>query len=256
MRRQELLRQQQEEAARQRELQDKAAQEQQLRAQETQIKELLERARRQLDAGSLSQPVGASAADSYRAILKLQPERPEALAGARRIASILAAEADNAEAAGDVVSAGQLLEQIESLQPALSQLPQLQARLQQLQATPINVSSRERSRLEKAARAIARAQEDLDRAATDSKAADRATNEYDRAVSASPRSPGLPSLKERLISAYADAVRTELGNNEVRSAARLIKMARRRGFVSEELMQLEAGLNSPPEERAVQAAEL
>jgi serine/threonine protein kinase len=213
-----------------------------LAAQETQIQNLLAAGKTQYAAGALWQPTGSSAADSYRAILKMQPQRAEALAGAQRLANVLADEAEDAEASGNLDSSRQLIDQVQSLQPTHPKLPALQARFQQLQSSPVALDARDRGRLEKAAKYVARAVEDLGRKPLDFKAMDDATDQYDKALSTAPKAPGLPSLKERLIAAYPIAVQTELDLHDTKRAQKLIGTAHKHNWLSPELDQLEATL--------------
>jgi len=229
-----------------RELQDAATQVGQRQAEELETQELLGDAQRAYAAGLLWRPVGASAADRYLAVLARQPQRPEALAGAQRLAGVLGAEAEASERAGDAATARQLIEEVRKLQPDLAQLPRLVARLQRLQETRIRPGARERNRLERVARFVASAQQNLDHVPVTYKTADVATREYDRAVAVRPDAPGLPSLKERLITAYVAAVHTELGDHDARKAAQLIAKARAHGFLSVQLEQLEASLPPVP----------
>jgi hypothetical protein len=211
---------------------------------QAQIQVLLVAAKNEYAAGALWQPNGANAADSYRDILKMQPEHAEALAGAQRVANILAAEAVQSESVGDIYTAKLLIDQIQSLQPGHPKLTELQARLQQLQTKPAVLDSRDRDRLQKASKYMARAEEDLGRTPLDFKAADDATDQYDKALAAAPMAPGLPSLKERLIAAYATATRTEVSNHQPKQALKLINSAHRRKWSSDELDQLEASLKT------------
>jgi hypothetical protein len=98
--------------------------------------------------------------------------------------------------------------------------------------------------LERAAKYIARAEEDLGRTPLDFKAADDATDQYDKALSAAPMAPGLPSLKERLIAAYATATQTEVSNHQPKQALKLINSAHKRNWSSDELDQLESSLKA------------
>jgi len=216
----------------------------QLQAQEGHIRELLSSAKSEFDAGALWQPSGASAADRYREILKLQPRRPEAVAGALRVANVLVSEAEGSEAAGDIYTSKLLVEQIQTLQPDHEKLGDLRARLEQLVANPVSLSQRDRARLEKAAKYIARAEADLGHQPLDYPTAADAVKQYDSAVSAAAQAPGLPSLKERLIAACAVAVRTELGNNDSKRALKVISLAHKHNWASEDLEQLEASIQS------------
>jgi serine/threonine-protein kinase PpkA len=211
---------------------------------QAQIQVLLAAAKNEYAAGALWQPSGANAADSYREVLKMQPEHAEALAGAQRVANVLAAEAVQTESVGDIYTAQLLIDQIQSLQPSHPKLAELQARLEQLQTKPAVLDSRDRSRLERAAKFIARAEEDLGRTPLDFKAADDAADQYDKALSAAPTAPGLPSLKERLIAAYATATQTEMSNHQPKQALKLINSAHKRNWSSDELNQLESTLKT------------
>jgi serine/threonine protein kinase len=211
---------------------------------QAQIQVLLAAAKNEYTAGALWQPSGANAADSYRDILKLQPGHAQALAGAQRVANVLAAEAVQTESVGDIYTARLLIDQIQSLQPSHPKLAELEARLQQLQAKPAVLDSRDRGRLERAAKYMARAEEDLGRTPLDFKAVDDATDQYDKALSAAPMAPGLPSLKERLIAAYPTATQTEMSNHQPKQALKLINSAHKRNWASDELDQLESSLKT------------
>ena len=211
----------------------------QLQEQDARIQELLVRARSEYAAGALWQPAGANAADDYREILRMQPQSADAVVGARRVADILAAEAARTESARDIYTTRLLIDRIEALQPDQPQLADLQARLEQLLVTPGSLGSRERSRLEQAAQYISQANTDLGRDPLDSRAAEAATEQYDKARSAEPAAPGLPSLQERLVNAYAVAVKAELDNHDPKRAEKLLSAARRHHWTSPELDRLE-----------------
>ena len=216
----------------------------QVKEQESHIVALLAAAKSEYAAGALWQPAGANAADHYRDILKMQPDRAEALAGAHRVANVLAAEAAQTESVGDVYNSGLLIAQVQTLQPDHPKLAELQAKLQQMQATPTSPDALARSRLDRAAKLIARAEEDLGHTPLDYHAVDDATDQYDHAVSLASTAPGLPSLRERLVSAYAVAVTTEINNHDTKRAHKLINTARKRKWSSDELDQLEASLQA------------
>jgi len=205
----------------------------QMKEQESHIVALLAAAKSEYSAGALWQPAGANAADHYREILKMQPDRAEALAGAHRVANVLAAEAAQNESVGDVYNSGLLIAQIQTLQPDHPKLTELQAKLQQMQNTPTSPDSLARSRLDRAAKLIVRAEEDLGHTPLDYHAVDDATDQYDRALSIAATAPGLPSLRERLVSAYAVAVTTEINNHDTKRAHKLINTARKRKWGSD-----------------------
>jgi hypothetical protein len=216
----------------------------QLKEQDAHIREMLVEAKSEYAAGALWQPAGASAADHYRDILKMQPDRAEALAGAQRVANVLAAEAAQTESVGDVYNSRLLINQVQSLQPDHPKLADLQAKLQQLESAPTSPDALVRGRLDRAAKLIARAEEDLGHSPLDYHAVDDATDQYDRAVSAAPMAPGLPSLRERLAGAYAAAVQTEINSHDLKRARKLINTAHKRKWSSDEMDQLEASLQA------------
>ena len=214
----------------------------QLQAQNARVQELLIRARSEYAAGALWQPAGANAADDYREILQMQPQQADAAGGAHKLADILAAEAARSESAQDIYTSRQLLDRIQMLQPDQPQLADLQARLEQLLITPGSVDERERTRLDQAAQYIAQANSDLGRDPEDFRAVDAATDQYDKARSTASAAPGLPSLEEHLMNAYAVAVRAELDQHDTKRAARLLSVARRHHWSSPELDQLESAV--------------
>ena len=216
----------------------------QLKAQEARIQQMLVEAKNEYAAGALWKPAGANAADNYRAILKMEPDRGEALAGAQRVANVLAAEAAQTESVGDVYNAKLLIDQIESLQPGHPKLAGLQAKLVQLESAPTSPDAVARDRLTRAAKFMAKVEEDLGHNPLDYRAVDDATGQYDKAVSAAPMAPGLPLLQERLIGAYATAIQTEINNHDPKRAHKLINTAHKRKWTSDALDQAEATLQA------------
>ncbi len=237
--------QRQAERQRQLEHQRKREAEQQAAAQaakQEQIQKLLASAQALYVQGSLALPSGASAADRYQEVLQLQPGQPEAMAGKQRIADVLVQEAEHAQSARDAAALRSLIPQIAWVQPGHPKLAELQSQLTALEASPTELTRRQAANLERAARHVARAYELLERKPYDIRAADAATDEYDRAASAVAMAPGLPLLKERLISSYPEAVRTELNDNDIKNALKMINLARKRKWLSPELEQMEAGI--------------
>ena len=216
----------------------------QLKAQETRIQQMLVEAKNEYAAGALWKPAGANAADNYRAILKMEPDRGEALAGAQRVANVLAAEAAQAESVGDVYNAKLLIDQIQSLQPDHPKLAGLQTKLVQLESAPTSPDAMARDRLSRAAKLMAKAEEDLGHNPLDYRAVDDATGQYDKAVSTAPMAPGLPLLQERLIGAYATAIQTEINNHDPKRAHKLVNTAHKRKWTSDALDQAEASLQA------------
>ena len=213
----------------------------QLQEQDARVQELLVRAKNEYAAGALWEPAGANAADHYREILEMQPQRAEAVAGAQRVANLLAAEAAQTEAVGDIYTTKLLIDRIQTLQPDHPKLADLQQRLEQLLTAPTTLGARERDRLERAGKYIAQANTDLGRDPVDFRAVDAATVQYDKAVSTAATAPGLPSLHERLVAAYAVAISAELGQDPNR-ARKLLNAVHRHHWSSPELDQLEASL--------------
>jgi serine/threonine protein kinase len=213
----------------------------QLQEQDARVQELLVRAKSEYAAGALWEPAGANAADHYREILEIQPQRAEAVAGAQRVANILAAEAAQTEAVGDIYTTKLLIDRIQTLQPDHPKLAALQQQLEQLLTAPTTLGAREHHHLEQAATYIAQANTDLGRDPVDFHAVDAATAQYDKAVSTAATAPGLPSLQERLVAAYAVAISAELGSDPKR-ARKLLNAAHRHHWSTPELDQLEASL--------------
>ena len=208
-------------------------------AQEEEILDLLAKAKSEYAQGFLLEPSGANAADRYLAILKLQPQHPEALAGVQRISDILVAEATRAEVVGNAQSATRLIDQIRALQPEHPALVGLEAGLAQMRVAPVEPTRRQQAGLEKAAGYIAKANEYLERKPMNLRTADAATQQYDRASTAAPLAPGLPYLKVRIIAAYAAAAQTEWDSKEPKRALKMISYARTRNWFSPELEQIE-----------------
>ena len=209
----------------------------QWQAQEAWIQQRLIRAKSEYAAGAVWQPAGANAADDYQEILAMRPQHAEATAGAQRVAKILAAEAAQTESVRDIYTSRLLIDRIKMLQPDQAQLQDLQARLEQLLLTADSPGARERGRLERAAKYIAQANSDLGRDPLDFAAVEDATEQYDRAVSVASSTPGLPSLKERLINAYAVEVRAELDNNDAKRVEKLLRDAHKHHWSSADLDQ-------------------
>jgi hypothetical protein len=171
----------------------------------------------------------------------MQPQRAEAVAGAQRVANLLAAEAAQTEAVGDIYTTKMLIDRIQTLQPDHPKLADLQQGLEQMLTSPATLSARERGRLEQAAKYIARANTDLGRDPVDSHAVDDAIGQYDKAVSTAATAPGLPSLQERLVAAYAIVIKAQLAQDPNR-ARKLINVVHRHHWSSPEIDQLEASL--------------
>jgi hypothetical protein len=220
------------------------AQQEKEQAEQAQIAELLAKARSEYSQGFMVEPEGASAADRYRAILKLRPDHSEALAGLQRIGDVLAAEAAHAASTGNLNMTGRLIALLRSVQPKHPRMDGLLASLSQMQAEPISLTRRQQENLDRASRYIGKAHEFLAKKPMNLRMAEAATDQYDKATAATPLAPGLPFLKERIIAEYAAAVRTELADEEKKRAQKMIAIARERGWLSPELEQLEEKINA------------
>jgi hypothetical protein len=216
------------------------------REQEEEVRNLLVAAKAAYAAGAVTQPVGDSAADRYRAVLKLRPNHPEAHAGMERILNTLVTEARHAQSVGDPIALRKATTEIARLQPDHRQLPELEVALAAVESSPSGRTRREAADLEKVTRYIARSYELLAKKPFDMKAADAATKQYDLAASLVPMAPGLPTLKERLIEYYSVAVRTELGAKDAKRAERMIAYARKRNWMSSDLEELELTIKQAP----------
>ena len=222
----------------QQEAERRAAEERQ-RVKEEQVKELLGRAQRDYAAGRLIEPAINNAADRYKEALALDPTNLEALAGAQRIADILAEETKHAAAAGDVTRTRLYIAQIRALQPDDPALLELEARLNALLSSPVVLSARQQERYDRSAQSIEKANQALQNQRLDMDAIDLAMEEYDRAANLVPQAPGLPMLKDRIIVAFPAATRLELASDNSKRALKVVQMARKRGWFSPELELLE-----------------
>ncbi|HEU5136366.1 MAG TPA: serine/threonine-protein kinase [Steroidobacteraceae bacterium] len=219
------------------------------REQDEEVRNLLTAAKAAYAVGAVTQPAGDSAADRYRAVLKIRPDQPEARAGMERILNVLVTEARHAQSVGDPVALRKATTEISRLQPDHRQLPELEVALAAVESSPSGRTRREAADLEKVSRYIARSYELLGKKPFDMRAADAATKQYDLAASLVPMAPGLPTLKERLIEYYSVAVRTELSAKDSRRtqrAERMIAYARKRNWMSADLEELEFSIKQAP----------
>ena len=213
------------------------------RATDLRVKELLAIAKKDYTENRLLQPPGGNAAERYREVIRLDPSQAEALAGIRKIADLLATEAERSLQVGRAVAATTLIENVRELQPKHPQLPGLEARLQEIQGTPIALAGRQQSNLEKSERFIAKANEALDKP-LNLKALDTATGEFARAAKLVPEAPGLELLRDRITVAFAAATQAEWDSNDRKDAQRIIELAKRRQWFSPELEQWDATLKA------------
>jgi len=213
-------------------------------SQAARIAALLAAAKRDYDAGRLIAPLRNNAAEAYREVLALDPTQLDALAGARRIVSIIAAEAERTAAAGDRGRTQQYIAAIRALQPQDPALLELEARLQTMTESPVVLSVRQQERYGRSAENIERAYEALQRQPLDKRAIDAALAEYDRARALVAQAPGLPLLKDRIIVAFPAATQHELARDNARRALQVVELARQRGWLTPELEALETTAQS------------
>jgi len=220
-----------------------------LREKEELIQRLLAAAKSAYAVGAFTHPDGDNAADRYREVLKLRPNQPEAVAGLDRIADLFVNEARRARSVGDTAALRKFVGEVTRLNPNHRVLPELEAAVGDLESSGVEPSRREAANLERVSKYIAKSYWYLDRKPFDLRAADGATDQYDLAAALVPMAPGLPSLKERIVSAYSVAVRTELAGKDTKRALRMISFARKRNWMSSELEELEISIKqaSPTE---------
>jgi hypothetical protein len=239
-RRAEANRRKQQAAALAKEEEERRAAEERQRIAAARASELAALAARDYADGRLLEPPGNNAADRYQAALELDPTQPEALAGAKRIISILAAEAERSAIAGDRERTQRYITRIRVLQPKDESLLELEARAAALRASPVVLSERQQERYSRSAESIERAHEHLRRKPLDRQAINLAVNEHDRAASLVELAPGLPMLEDRIMLAFPAATRTELASDNPKGALKIVELARERGWFNPELALLES----------------
>lgn len=207
-------------------------------ARRKQISSLLAQAKANIASGALVQPAGASAADRYREVLKLQPKNAEATAGLNRIAELLLDQVEQARKANDVNTAMRLLSQVRSVQPGNPRIARLQA---DLDKRKVKLARREEANLEEANEHITRANAYLNRTLSLRNVAE-ANDHYETAASLAPSAPAVRSLRERILLGYITVAQTELNANRPANASKTLSYARKRNMSSPELERLEPSL--------------
>jgi hypothetical protein len=203
------------------------------------LRDLLAAAQLDYIEGRVFDPPGNNAADRYKQVLELDPTQEQALSATQRIADIVAAEAENVALAGDAPKTLQYILQIRSLQPKHPSLQGLEARYQALLANPVVFSARQRDRYNRSAQNIDEAYYKLKNQPLELETLEQVIRRYDRAEGLVAQAPGLPKLKDRIILAFPAATRNELAGKDPREALRLVQIARRRGWFTDELGPLE-----------------
>jgi hypothetical protein len=210
-----------------------------------QIATLLTSARASLASGDLVQPAGANAADRYRAVLRLQPRQPEAVAGLERVASALVTSAERALKRGDTANATRLLAQARTVQPDNSRLERLQS---DIGKSKVKLERRQQANVADSNEHITKAHTYLDRGLSLHNVAE-ANDHYDSAFEATPTATNLKALRERISAGYVAAAQAELADNEPARAAKVLAYARKRKMSSPPLEELDAKIQQQRQRR-------
>jgi len=203
------------------------------------LRDLLASAQLDYIEGRVFDPPNNNAADRYKQVLEMDPTQEQALAATQRIADIVAAEAENVALAGDAPRTLQYILQVRSLQPKHPSLQGLDARYQALLANPVVFSARQQDRYNRSAQNIDEAYYKLKNQPLELETLEQVIRRYDRAEDLVSQAPGLPKLKDRIILAFPAATRNELSGKDPREALRLVQIARKRGWFTDELEPLE-----------------
>jgi hypothetical protein len=229
-------------AKRDKELRDAKAEEQRL-ANERDIKNLLDQVENDYVEGRIYVPAGNSAADRYLAILKLNAGHTEAQAKLDRIGQVVAAETNRYLKVGDTTQGSTLLSRLRGLQPQHPKLASLETLLQEVQAKPVVLARREKDTLARNSRLIDKSNKVLDKKAMTFRDMDSASDAYADAEKASVETPGLETLRERIVVTFPASVKAQWDNNAAKDAKRTLDMARKRNLSSEELEKLDSSIN-------------
>lgn len=195
---------------------------------------LLAEAQDKMASGALVQPAGASAADRYRAVLKMDRGNVEATNGLHRVADALVANAERARKANDVEGAMKLLDQARSVQPDHPRIARLQSDLDERK---VKLQRRAQENLADANAHITKAKIYLDRQISLRNIAE-ANDHYDEALSLAPDVPELAGIRRRVLEGYTNAAKAELAANEASRAMKVLTYARKRNMSSPSLEQL------------------
>jgi serine/threonine protein kinase len=229
---------------------EKARKDEEVRvANEVTIPGLLETVTNDYVDGRIYQPAGNSAADRYLEILKLNDNlklntnRLEAQAGLKRIGEVVAAETDRYLKVGDTMQGNTLLSRLRTLQPQHPKLAGLETLLQEVQAKPVVLARREKDTLAKNFRLIEKSNKVLDKKSMTFRDMDSASDAYVDAEKGSAETPGLETLRERIVVTFPASVKAQWANNAAKDAKRTLDMARKRNLSSEELEKLDSSIN-------------
>ena len=199
------------------------------------VASLLADAQTRLASGALVQPAGASAADRYRTVLKMQPGNAEALIGMQRIADTLIASAERARKSDDVDGALRFLDQARSVQPNHPKLARLQSDLEERK---VKLARRAQENQVEAGQHLAKARIYLDRELS-LRNIGEANDHYDEAVELAPTGADLPTIRKRILDGYAAVARQELSANQPSRALKVLLYARKRNMSSPMLEKLD-----------------
>ena len=199
------------------------------------VASLLADAQARFASGALVFPAGANAADRYRAVLKLQPGNPEAVAGLQRVAETLVVNAERARKAGEVDIALHLLDQARIVQPNHPRLAKLQSDLDERK---VKLQRRAQENLVDANKHVAKAKIYLDRELSLGNVAD-ANDHYDEAMQLAPSALELAAIRKRILDGYVSVAQAELNAKQGSRALKAFNYARKRNMSSPSLERLD-----------------
>ena len=204
---------------------------------QAQIAALLSDARTSVAAGALTTPPEANAADHYRAVLKLEPQQAEAIAGLHRISDTLVSNAERERRAGEYDAALRSLAAARSVQPDHPRIAALQTDIEERK---IKLKLRAQQQLAAAGEHLAKARVYLDRTPVTLRNVAEANDHYDEAVESTATTSELDAARERILAGYATAARLELNAKEPERALKVLSYARKRNMTSASLNDIEA----------------
>ncbi len=211
--------------------------------QQRQIASLLADARTSFAAGALIKPPASNAVDAYRAVLKLEPQQAEAIAGLRRVADTLVTQAERERKAGELDAALRSLAEARSVQPDHPRIAALQTDIEK-RRTKFRV--RAQQQLEAAGEHLARARVYLDRTPVTLRNVAEANDHYDKAVENAATAPELDLTRDRIQAGYVAAARRELNAKQPARALKVLTYARKRHMTSAALDKIEAQIRQQP----------
>jgi serine/threonine protein kinase len=212
-------------------------------ANERDIKNLLELVQNDYVEGRIYLPAGNSGADRYLGILKIDTSHAEAQAGLNRIGGVIAAETNRYLKVGDTTQGSTLLSRLRTLQPQHPKLASLETLLQEVQTKPVVLARRERDTLARNSRLIEKSNKVLDKKTMTFRDMDSASDAYVDAEKVSAETPGLETLRERIVVTFPASVKAQWDNNAAKDAKKTVDMARKRNLSSEELEKLDSSIN-------------